>query len=295
MAEKNDAGQMPGNSYIPQARGLGKPVDRSQERYRPSPHYARQVPPHVDAGATSGSGPEHSLTSRVLVYGGAAVGAAALTAAAIMGVRKVVDLVTGDDEIEREAERAADRARERVRKSGSRGGAVPRFAEMTEREREAMRARARARAAGEDDLRARLRAEALENRGPQSVRPDHAGGPRPGHARPPQGRPPQRRAGASSLGLLGDIEHTAQSLTRNLNGVVGAVGAAMTAFRSVAEQAEGIVRQFHDTAEGIRGFLGNPKRGAAPRGDSYRRPSRRDVVDLRDDQDAGDEARAHRL
>ncbi|WP_157115211.1 hypothetical protein [Paracoccus contaminans] len=293
MADKTDAGQMPGNSYIPQARGLGKPVDRSQERYRPSPHYARQVPPHVDAGGTGAAGPEHSLTSRVLVYGGAAVGAAALTAAAIMGVRKIADLVTGDDEIEREAERAADRARDRVRKSGSRGGAVPRFAEMTEREREAMRARARARAAGEDDLRARLRAEALENRRPQSARPDHAAG--QARIRPARGPAPQRRAGAGGLGLLGDIEHTAQSLTRNLNGVVGAVGSAMTAFRSVAEQAEGIVRQFHDTAEGIRGFLGNPNRGAASRAGSYRRPSRRDVVDLRDDQDAGNEARAHRL
>ncbi|KGJ18346.1 hypothetical protein, partial [Paracoccus sanguinis] len=119
--------------------------------------------------------------------------------------------------------------------------------------------------------------------------------------------PPARAPQGTRLGGSG---HTAQPRTRNINGIVGAVTMAMAAFRSVANQAEGVVREFHGTADQIRGFLGTA--GAArPEGPRAGRPSdpfratpRRDVVDLRDPSDArpstpaaaqGDAPRMHRL
>lgn len=287
MADQTNAGQMPGNSYVTHGQGLGKPVDRAQERYRPSPHYARRVPPH--AGVPDDKG-EHTLTSRVLVYGGAAIAAAALTAAAVMTVRKVADLVTGDDEIARDADREAERARARVWDANSgRRSPAPRFAgpaphPARQREREAMRARTRDRLPHDEDHRPRKH----DDHGTPRPRPDHDDH-RP--ARPARPRP-QANEG---LGLVGDIEHTAQSLTRNINGVVAAITSAFAAFRTVSDQAEGIVRQFHGTADAIRGFLDDPNRRSAAARDQFRRPSRRDAVDLRDDQAQGTQARAHRL
>lgn len=293
MTDAFDAGRMPENSYIPDEdrradRGLGRRVDRRQEAYAPSPYAAQKVLPH---GSVNREGdravPEHSMTSRVLVYGGAAIAAAAATAGVVLAVRKVADLVSGNDELDRDADRAADKARQRVYDAGR--GVPPRFAGMTEREREAMRARARARFEQDDRERARTRAEA---RARADRDEDHA---------PRRPRPAPRPA-RSSLGLLGDIEQSAASLSRNLNGIVGTVGAAMAAFRQVADQAEGVVREFHGTADQIRNFLGTGGTDAprstrpAPGRDPYRRPARRDVVDLRETGPAGVEGgRTHRL
>ena len=301
MAKHPGAGQMPQNSFIPEDRGLGRRVDRRQESYAPSPYAAQRVLPHGDVSPEGDRAwPEPSLTSRVLVYGGAAVAAAAVTAGAVLAVRKVADIVSGNDEVDRDADRAAERAAERARKQvydSSRGrSSAPAFAAMPEREREAMRARARSQAAADDARRQRMRDEAK-----RSERPARA---------PEPGRRPPRPAQAPQRNLLGEIEHTAQTLTRNINGIVGAVTMAMAAFRSVANQAEGVVREFHGTADQIRGFLGTAGAGRpeAPRAsrpsDPFRATPRRDVVDLRDANDArpstaaaaqADAPRMHRL
>ena len=292
MTDAFDAGRMPENSYIPDengraGRGLGRRVDRSQEAYAPSPYAAQKVLPH---GRVNREGdravPDHSMTSRVLVYGGAAIAAAAATAGVVLAVRKVADLVSGNDELDRDADRAAEKARQRVYGAGR--TMPPRLAGMTEREREAMRARARDRFEQDNRERERTRAEA---RARADRHDDRA--PRPRRA---------TRPSRSSLGFLGDIEQSAASLSRNLNGIVGTVGAAMAAFRQVADQAEGVVREFHGTADQIRSFLGTGGTGAprsarpAHERDPYRRPARRDVVDLRETEPVeGESVRTHRL
>lgn len=285
MAHHRDEGQMPANRYIPDNRGLGRPVDRSQERYEPSHLGPRRTLPHGDVTRDGAHAwPRPSMTSRVLVYGGAALAAAAVTAGTVLAVRKVADLVTGNDELDRDADRAAEQARERVYDASRGRAAAPRFAAMSDRDREAMRARARARAEEDQRERDRMRAEA---RGAHADRPSDY--PR---------RPPPPRKSSNPLGILGDIEHTAQTLTRNVNDVVGTIGAAMTAFRAVASQAEGVVREFSGTADQIRSFLGAERSAPAPRrtNDGFRRPARRDMVDLRETgADAADEARTHRL
>ena len=73
---------------------LGARIDRSQETYRPSPYGSQRTLPH---GTVSRDGmsaePETSLTTRILVWGGAGIAAAAITAGGILAVRKVADLV----------------------------------------------------------------------------------------------------------------------------------------------------------------------------------------------------------
>lgn len=299
-----DTDRLPPNSYTPNKGGLGRPVDRSQESYQPSPFAPQRTLPHGDVSLDGKRAwPQPSMTSRVLTYGGAALAAAAVTAGAVLAVRKVADLVSGNDELDRTADRAAEKARARVYDADR--GRAPAFADLSEREREAMRARARRRAEEDSASAARLRAEA--NRGDGRARrrdAETSDAPRPMRARRPH--PPQ----ANPLGFLGDIDQTAQRLAQNVNGVVGSIGAALAAFRSVSGQAEGIIRDFGDTADQIRGFLnrGRPADEPAPayrpnasrpqpERDPYQRPARRDVVDLRDPDPelAEDGARTHRL
>lgn len=303
-----DTDHLPSNSYIPESGGLGRPVDRSQETYQPSGYASRPIPPHGDVSPDGDRvWPRPSMTSRVLVYGGAGIAAAAATAAAVLTVRKVADLVTGNDELDRDADRAADRARVQVYDEARGRYAAPRMAAMPEREREAMRARARARMRQDDAERDRLRADARrrsdEDNGAGRRRDQESGSRR---AKP-------RRPMIQPMGFLDDVEHTAQRLTRTVNEVVTGLSAAVTAFRSVASQAQDVMHQFGDTAHQVRSFLGTGSgdSGSATgrrtsRRDPYRRPSRSDVVDLRDPADTAaagadtltggaDAGRTHRL
>lgn len=281
-----DTDHLPSNSYIPDRRGLGRPVDRRQETYVASAHVSRPIPPHGDVSPEGDRiWPEPSMTTRVLVYGGTALAAAAATAGAVLAVRKVADLVTGNDELDRDADDAAERARMRVYDEARGRSSAPRFAAMPEREREAMRARARARMRQDDAERDRLRASARTSRAEEHQ-------PR---------RPSRPRRSFQPMGFLDDVEHTAQRLTRTVNEVVAGLGAAVAAFRSVSAQAQDIMEDFGDTANQVRSFLNST--GSAT--DStrsrarYRRPSRSDVVDLRDPAETvqvdDDMGRTHRL
>ncbi|WP_134726355.1 hypothetical protein [Paracoccus luteus] len=254
---------------------IGAPIDRSQETYRPSPYPPQKTLPHGDVSPDgSRAWPEPSMTSRVLVYGGAAVAAAAVTAGAVLAVRKVADMVSGNDEIHDDAERAAERARERVYGAARRDG-------PTEREREAMRARARSRMQHDDDS---------HRFGPRGDGGQHRRTDRPRPSRPPR----------TSMSFISEIEDTAQRLSGNLNSIIAAVGGAMNAFRAVAENAEGVVRDFSGTADQIRSFLNTgadqaPRPQGGQQAGGFQRPRKSDVVDLRDGGIAGAETRTHRL
>lgn len=270
MSDRSPSDQSPSDRYP-----FGAPIDRSQETYRPSPYPAQKTLPHGDVSPDGTRvWPEPSLTSRVLVYGGAAIAAAAVTAGAVLAVRKVADLVTGDDELHRDADRAAEGARERVYSAARRDG-------PTEREREAMRARARMRMQQDDS----------HGFGPRG---DTAGPRRPDRPRP-------SRQGKSTMSFMAEIEDTTQRLTRNLNSIIAAVGGAMSAFRAVADNAEGVVRDFSNTADQIRGFLNTGagtrpgQRRADPQPGGFQKPKKSDVVDLREDGPAAGDPRTHRL
>ncbi|MFO1163897.1 MAG: hypothetical protein U1E55_01710 [Paracoccus sp. (in: a-proteobacteria)] len=122
---------------------------------RPSgPTESRRIPPHGDVSPDGRHvWPRPSATAKWLVWGGTALGVAALTAGTVIAARHVLGLSSGDENRPR-----------------ARGSVAPRFADLSPEEREAMRQRARAR-------------ESLSAPGCASARRGHAqcpaAGPRP--------------------------------------------------------------------------------------------------------------------
>lgn len=265
-----DNDHLPQNTHIPADPGPGAARMDS-----------RRIPPHGDVSPKGDRiWPRPSMTAKVLVYGGTALAAAAATAAGVLAVRKVADLVSGNEALDREADRAAERAAERARQqvySAARGGSsghAPRFAIMPDPEREEMRTRARSRMREDAAARNRLREQA------------RAASEAPGKARPPRPAPPRQ-------GLLDEIESNARRVTRTIDDVVGAVGAAVAGFRSVAGQADGLMREFGGAADQLRSFFDRGHAGGDARKPAPGAPFRR--TPDRGDGDAQDDPRVHRL
>ncbi|MRX49084.1 hypothetical protein GI374_01250 [Paracoccus sp. S-4012] len=250
----------------PGAASASDPIDRRQETYRPSPYPPRGVPPSGDVSPDgTRPWPRTSLTSKVLVYGGIGIAAAAATAGAVLAVRAVVDAISGDDDDEDRVEEARERARRRQRSRMPRNayaprGRTPRYAVGGFNE-------------PEEDQERFERARSAPRRRP----------------------PPQRPMGA---GLLDDVNHTVADMTDGVRNLLDTVNAAVKGFQSVAGQAGGIMDEFHNAADTVRSMLDTaaPDRQRRPR-PATARPSRRDVVDLRDETEAEHRAdtRTHNL
>lgn len=192
-----------------------------------SPYESRRIPPSGDVSPDgTRSWPQPSNSSRMLVWGGVAVAAAALTAGAVLAGKYVGTLMSeGGDKPRPPAPRHEDMLAE---------------ARQTRRDyqRDLEEAAARGRAEGEAAIRreaARRRAELKS--GEARVRSD------------------TRRATRRAKGLVEDIEDNTQRLHNSVGSVFNSLGAAVTGFRSVAGQAGSIMREFNDTAQMIRGFL----------------------------------------
>lgn len=254
---------------LPHGTRLYSAVDRSNETYEPSPHAPRRT---IPSGEVSLDGkrawPKPSLTSRILVYGGMGVVAAAVTAGAVMAVRAVVDSVTGDDEDD-----AVEAARQRARARRSGG---PRPPQLGPRRSQAM---GFAGGGGGGDRRAdQDRAERMR-------------------------REAARRRSASSQdsgSLVDAVNDTVDSVTGGVRDVLATVTAAIEGFRSVAAQAGDVMADFNRTADQVKAMIEpatpkgrTDKRRAEP--GSYARPAKKDVVDLREDESDAQDTRSHRL
>lgn len=126
---------------------------------------------------------------------------------------------------------------------------APRFADLDEKERESIRRRDRDRAQRERNRVSRMRAMAARERVT----------PRQNFAR--------------------DMTDQASNLSGSLNGLVGSLTGAMAGFRQVAGQAGGIMREFSDAADAVRGFLDRPQERQPDRdrnSDEGRSPDRDD-------------------
>ena len=137
--------------HTSQTRFGPRPVPEGHKTGSPYPHRpmrSTKVPP---SGRVSPDGrhvwPEPSLTAKIIVWGGMALGVAGITAATSIAARKLV---------------ASDRP-EPPRLTGP-APVAPRFAQMEEDEREAMRRRVRAQAREDATQKARLRAKAGQGR-----------------------------------------------------------------------------------------------------------------------------------
>lgn len=202
-----------------QTRFGPRPVPEGHRTASPYPHRpakASRIPP---GGPVSPDGkevwPEPSLTSKIVVWGGMAVGAAALTAGAVLATRKLADAISGEDD--RPARPAPYRGYDADRPDGS---LAPRFADMNEDEREAIRRRERDRARREAAQAAKTRSRASRSRN-----------------------------------FVGEVTETATALTDGLNDVTRSLNSAFDGFRGVAAQANAIVAEFVAAADQLRGLM----------------------------------------
>lgn len=195
-----------------------------------TPHGPRPVPQgHIDADevqARRPHRPRRSGTSRLLTWGG--VGLA--TVAAVMATRAVVDALTA------EPEDRPQRRRARPASSG-RESLAPRFADMDEQDRRAVRSRARAEFGDYDDRGADIREAALRERREQerALR--------------------RRHRKQSSSNFMGDFSHSAVKLATNITTLIAAANAAVDGFQQVSGKTDGIMRDFTQAAERVRGFF----------------------------------------
>lgn len=129
-----------------------RPVPEGHKRTADYPYQDRVSSRVIPSGRVSPDGrsayPTPSLTSKIVVFGGIALGVAGATAGAVLAARKLAGLIGGDDR---------DHA-------GRRPAMAPRFAELDEDERDAIRSRVRAQSRQDSRETARLRAEASRKR-----------------------------------------------------------------------------------------------------------------------------------
>lgn len=134
----------------------------SQTRFGPRPvpeghKTAASVHRRMDAGKAARrvgpEGREPSMTAKIVVWGGVALGMAGIAAATSLAVRAL----SGDD-------RAPERPHHSPYRDGPRPVA-PRFADLDEEEREAVRRRVRAQARDDSRYAAQVRAKAGRGRG----------------------------------------------------------------------------------------------------------------------------------
>lgn len=257
---------------------------------RPSgPAESRRIPPHGDVSPDGGRvWPRPSTTAKWLVWGGTALGAAALTAGTVIAARHLLGLSDDDD-----------------RSAQPRSRVAPRFAELSPQEREAMRERARARESQDARRAARLRAEALHNAAPDA-------------------RPRRRQPGllqeveANTASMSNGVDNVMRSLGAAMTGfrtVAAQAGAIMREFGDAADLVRGIMGRGGDqpgaAAPRCRGAPPAPPRQRRPDGRSHdpsqdrhgaHMPDLRDDPLLHDPMDGPDDAgptdhnpRLHRL
>lgn len=162
--------------------------------------------------------------SNLLVLGG--VGLAA--AATVLAARAVADALTADPE---------DRPHRLPRAAGPRESLPPRFADMDEADRRAVRARARADIADYEDRAAQIREAALRERREQErlARRRH--------------RTKRRQ------GFFDDFSGNAVKLATNITALIAAANAAVDGLQQVSGRTGGIMRDFTDAADRLRGFF----------------------------------------
>lgn len=160
--------------------------------------------------------PSPSLTSKIVVWGGIALGVAGATAATVMAARKLGDLMSEDRKKSPPHARSYAPQQQHV---------APRFAEMDDDAQEAMRRRVRAQAHADAEDAAHLRAAASRRR-----------------------RKPKRN-------LAHELTETASNLSSGLDGVTRSLANAFQGFRSVATQATDIVSEFALAADQLRSVM----------------------------------------
>ncbi|MFD1882398.1 hypothetical protein [Paracoccus pacificus] len=183
-----------------------------------SPYNAQRIIPHGDVSLDGRAAyPSPSLSSKIIVWGGLAVGVAGLTAASVMAARGVAHLIAGDDDDK-------DDARPMRRTARRRPG-------------QPMRPRARVTAMEGSRGFAEFQHQVDEMTGAE-------GPPRPQRPRRPARRRPQPR----QAGMMENVSDGFGRLASTISG-------AIAGLQYVAREAGGLISSFADTADNLRGVF----------------------------------------
>lgn len=216
-----------------------RPAPKGHRPAGMSPHRSQTISRIIPSAPMSPDGrhayPAPGLASKVIVWGGVALGVAGLTVGAILATRKVAEMIADD------RPRPARQQGRRYEGPNDRALA-PRFVDLDADEQEAMRSRVRAQARADDREAARQRAEAASLRNP------------------PRGN------------FAKDLTQTANDLSAGLDGVARSVVTTFESFRDVASQASGIVGEFSSAAEQMRSLLRGQDTNASDRADPEDQP-----------------------
>lgn len=187
----------------------------SHTRFGPRPVPEGHIPA---SGRSLSRQPETTLSTKIIVWGGVALGVAGATAAALTAARKIADVTRDDPRPRRWQTYYGDRMT----------GMAPRFAELDEADREAIRKRVRAQAREDAQNAAKQRAEAGRKR--DTIR--------------------------GSGNFAHDLTRTAGDLSNSIDGVTNSLVKAFDSFRGVALQSGRILSEFAAAAEQIRSIMG---------------------------------------
>lgn len=241
-----------------------------------TPHGPRPVPEgHLDADQVQARRPRprKSGTSRLLTWGG--VGLA--TVAAVMATRAVVDALTADPEDRPQRRRARPISARPT--SARRESLAPRFSDMDEEDRRAVRARARAEFVDYDDRAADVREAALRERREQerALR--------------------RRHAKQTRSNFMGDFSHSAVKLATNITTLIAAANAAVDGFQQVSGKTDGIMRDFTQAADRLRGFFDTGNAAPADASDQQKtsQPEATQTAKATDTEAAPRRDRSHNL
>ena len=128
---------------------------RTSSRFpRPATKSSRIIPTAPMSPDGRSAYPTPSLSTKIVVWGGVALGVAGATAGAITAARKIAGMIESDP------------PKSRPRSIRNETALAPRFTDRDEEEREAIRRRARQQAREDSEEVARLRAEAARRRNP---------------------------------------------------------------------------------------------------------------------------------
>lgn len=265
MQDDDDTRPLTEAERISQTRFGARPIPQGhrESRIDASDDY-RRIPPHGDVSPDGRQvWPRPSTAAKLLVWGGTAAAAVAVTAGTALALRRIGDALAGDKP-------AGGKPEPRRRPPSQRPARPPMqgFAEDIEPEYERRRPRP------DRDVAERSRAESIRARmhddefGPRRNSDDAPRRPYRDDDEYASRRRPRRR---KPRNLIAEFEDNSRRVTHSVDGLFGSLGTAMTGFLSVARQAGTIMREFGDAADLVRAVMDNARK--APPEDKPGRPA----------------------
>lgn len=279
MQDDDDTRPLTEAERISQTRFGARPIPKGHRRAKTADEDYRRIPPHGDVSPDGQRiWPQPSAAAKLLVWGGTAAAAVAVTAGTALVLRRVTDALSGDTSKPRpKPARArptrhgfADVGPESRRPQQSRRDNTDDDRPVQERaHREARPETARPETGGSkgdrfEDAQFRNHRRDDRMRDAQDVA---RGASYPREARHPlnqdeEFRPRRRPRRRKPRNLIAEFEDNSRRMTQSVDGVFGSLGTAVTGFLSVARQAGTIMREFGDAADLVRAVMDSARKPA---------------------------------